>query len=361
MTVHRRLTFTVLLFVGLIAAGVSGYMLIEGWSFFDALYQTVTTITTVGFREVHPLSRAGQAFTMLLIIGGVGGVFYTLTTAVTMAVEGELGEYFGRRRMSGRISGMRDHYLVCGFGRVGQEIAHELHTRKAPFVVVDNNPEVLPDLRELGYDFVPGNATQDEVLKEAGIHRAAGLLAAADADTDNTYIVLSARALNPTLFIVARASRQSLEAKMIQAGANRVILPYSIAGRHMAFTAIQPAMYDFMTTTFQSREGDLILAELTVTPSSGLADRSLGEVFGDRAGVTVLALRKQEGAIAAGPPRDAVLALHDQIIVLGPPDQLDAFATRTGATVPLGEQRKAGRIGGHRIRVIGLSRRDASH
>jgi voltage-gated potassium channel len=351
---------TGIMFAGLLTTGTLGYMLIENWTFLDALYQTVTTVTTVGFREVHPLSRAGQVFTMLLILAGVGMVFYTLTAVVTMAVEGELGEYFGRQRMRGRISGMRDHYLVCGFGRVGQEIARELHARNAPFVVVDNNPEVLPHLRELGYDFVPGDATQDEVLIEAGIQRAAGLLAAADSDTDNTYIVLSARALNPSLFIVARASRQSLEAKMLQAGANRVILPYAIAGRHMAFTAIQPAMYDFMTTTFQSREGDVILAELTVTPQSGLAERSLGEILGERTGVTVLALRRHEGAITAGPPLDTVLALHDQLIVLGPADQLESFATRTGATVPLGsDAEKAGKRGGHRIRIIGLSRRDA--
>lgn len=335
MTIQRRLLTTSILIVILITSGTTGYIVIEGWSLLDALYQTVTTISTVGFREVHDLSSAGRIFTMGLILSGVGVLFYTLTGAVTLAVEGELGRYYGRRRMHGRIRSLHDHYVICGFGRVGREIGRELTARRVPFVVVDNNPETETLLRELGYDFVSGNATDDEVLIAAGVVRAAALLAAADSDTDNTYIVLSARALNPRLFIVARAGQRSTEHKMALAGADRVISPYDIAGRHMALAAIQPALVDFITTPFHSREGDLLLAEMTVTPTSGLAGRSLQEVFGGHRATTVLALRREDGEIVAAPPLSTTMQPHDQIIVLGPPDELETFTTRTGATVPV--------------------------
>ncbi len=334
MSVHRRLLTIVSLFTVLVAAGTLGYVLIERWSWFDALYQTVTTVSTVGFREVRPLSRPGQVFTMVLIIGGVGTVFYTLTAAVTMAVEGELVEYFGKRRMTGRIASMRGHYIVCGFGRVGREIAREFHSRGIDFVVIDPNPEVHGILRSYGYHYVDGNATDDETLLAAGVRRAGGLLAAADSDTDNTYIVLSARALNPNVHIIARAGQTSTEPKLMRAGADRVISPYSIAGRHMAVAAIQPAMVDFMTTALRSQEGDLILAELTVTPASGLAGRPLGQVFSAHNATMVLALRRETGELLAGPDAGLELRPGDQIIVLGPPAELESFATRTGASVP---------------------------
>lgn len=340
MTVRRRLVITGALLASLIVGGTAGYMLIEGWSLLDALYQTITTLSTVGFREVHELSDGGRIFTMLLIVGGVGGVFYTLTSVVQLAVEGELGEYFGRRRMHGRIASMRDHYIVCGFGRVGREIAREFRVRQVPFIVIDQNRDAEEELRELGCDYIHGNATNDEVLIAAGVGRAAGLLAAADSDTDNTYIVLSARALNPDIFIVARAGRQSTEAKLVRAGADRVVTPYSIAGRHMAVSAIQPAVVDFMTTAFRSDEGDLMLAELTVTPASALAGRSLQEVFGSHSATTVLGLRREDGRLIAGPQARETLQTGDQIIVIGRPADFESFTTRTGATVPAGPHRQ---------------------
>lgn len=333
-TLRRRLAITFALLLTLVVGGTAGYMLIEGWSFLDALYQTVTTIATVGFGEIHPLSDPGRVFTIVLILGGVGGAVYTLTSVVQLALEGELLEYFGRRRMHGRIGAMRDHYIVCGFGRVGREIAQEFHARGISFAVVDNNPHNEELLRRLGYCYLDGNATDDEVLIAAGVQRAAGLLAASDTDTDNTYIVLSARALNPRIYIVARAGQPSTEAKMLRAGADRVISPYTIAGRHMAIAVIQPAMVDFMTTAFRSREGDLMLAELTVTQRSGLAGRSLQEVFGGHRATTVLGLRREDGELIAGPQLRETLRLGDQIIVLGAEEELESFTTRTGATVP---------------------------
>ena len=322
----RRLVVPLALLALLVASGTGGYMLVEGWSFEDGLYQTVTTLSTVGFREIHDLSRAGRYFTMALILGGVGGFLYTLTTIVALTVEWEFGAYFGRRRMERRIAGMEGHQIICGFGRVGRELAREFQARGVPFVVVDHNPNVAESLQQLGYDRVAGNATDDETLITAGVRRAVGLLAAADADTDNTYIVLSARALNPSIYIVARASTPSTEEKMLRAGADRVISPYGIAGRHMAVAALQPAVFDFMTTTFHSREGDLILAEVTATPASGLVNRSLVGVFGDRRDVTVLALRRGDAELTPAPSQDEVLRAGDQVIVLGPPATLETLA-----------------------------------
>ena len=331
---QRRLITITALFCSLIGFGTAGYMLLEGWSFLDALYQTVTTLATVGFREVHELDRTGQIFTMVLIVSGVGGVFYTLTTGVTMAVEGELAGYFGRRRMDRRIDGLSGHSIICGFGRVGREIAAEFQQRRAPFVVVDHNPLVHPRLRELGYEFVDGNATEDAVLEQAGVQRARVLLAAADSDIDNTYIVLSARALNPKVYIIARAGHTSTAAKMRQAGADRIISPYTIAGMHMALAALQPAMFDFMSTTFRSRDHDLILAELTVTPESGMSGLTLERVFGSARDTTVLALRRGEGLLRAGPSSTEMLEPGDQLIVVGPAEELEMFHTRSGSVVP---------------------------
>lgn len=344
MAIRRRLLIAGSVFCFLVVAGTSGYMLIEGWTLLDALYQTITTLATVGFGEIHPLSNRGRVFTMVLIVGGVGAVYYTLTMAVALAVEGELGDYVGRRRMHGRIAALRGHYIVCGYGRVGREIVRELRRRQVAFVVIDSLPDNTRELHEQECDYIEGNATDDAVLVAAGVEHAAGLLAAVDADTENTYIVLSARALNPKVFIVARASLPGSEAKMVRAGADRVISPYRIAGQHMAVSAIQPAVVDFMTPAFRSQQGDLILAELTVTDASGLSGQTLDGVFGVHGAATVLGLRRPDGQMLAGPPGHVTLEAGDQVFVLGPPDALESFVTRTGATVPTDRRRRVPRL-----------------
>ena len=326
MTVRRRLAITGLYLLALLVVGTAGYVLIEGWSLFDALYQTVITVTTIGFGEIHPLSRLGRTFTMLLILAGVGGAAYALSTSVQLAVEGQLGRFFGRQRMRRQIEAMQDHHIICGFGRVGREIARELHARGAPLVVIESDPAAVALLQRLGYPHVNGNATDDEVLRAAGATRAAALLAASDHDTDNTYIVLSARALNPTLYIVARASEPQSEAKLLRAGANRVISPYSIAGRHMAMAALHPAMVDFAVTDIHRRDGDVILAEVAVTPASGLVGQSLAAVLAPRQATTALGLRRASGALLTTPQPTDVLAPGDQLILIGPSVQVESLA-----------------------------------
>jgi voltage-gated potassium channel len=323
---ERRLVVAALLLSALLVLGVAGYMLIEGWSFLDALFMTVTTITTVGFREVQPLGDGGRIFTIFLILFGVGVAFYILTSLVATVVEGDLGLALGVRRMKGKIEALRDHHILCGFGRVGEEIAREFTARKVPFVIVESNAESLERARKKDYHLiVEGDAATDAALLEAGIRHARCLLAASDSDAGNTYIVLTAKALNPRLFVVARAGQPVSEERVRRAGADRVISPYSIGGRRMALSALQPLVMDFIDTLAAGRHGEQILAELEVTEESGLAGQTIEGCFQNCPGATVLALQKATGPIQVGPRATTVLEAGDRLMVLGDEEDLEAL------------------------------------
>jgi voltage-gated potassium channel len=323
---ERRLVVAALLLSALLVLGVAGYMLIEGWSFLDALYMTVISITTVGFQEVQPLGDGGRIFTIVLILFGVGVAFYILTSLVATVVEGDLGLALGVRRMKGKIEALRDHHILCGFGRVGEEIAREFTARKVPFVIVESNAESLERARKKDYHLiVEGDAATDAALLEAGIRHARCLLAASDSDAGNTYIVLTAKALNPRLFVVARAGQPVSEERVRRAGADRVISPYSIGGRRMALSALQPLVMDFIDTLAAGRHGEQILAELEVTEESGLAGQTIEGCFQNCPGATVLALQKATGPIQVGPRATTVLEAGDRLMVLGDEEDLEAL------------------------------------
>ncbi len=322
---YRRLLLSLVLLIALVAAGTGGYMVIEGWGLVDALFMTVVTLSTVGYREVHPLSRLGQLFTMLLIVGGVGGVLYTLTGVVGFAVEGELGRLWGGRRMLGRIRELEDHYIICGFGRVGQEVAADLANRGAPFVIIEQSRE-LATLARRRHLVIEGDATDDELLRQARVEQARCLIAAVGSDADNTYITLSAKAINPRVFVVARIDHAGAERKLRQAGADRVISPYSIGGRHMALAALQPLFVDFievMDTLIGGRRGNLMLAELLVTADSALAGKPVEEALAGSHNVTVLAIRAASGQLLLGPARTTVVNPGDQMIAIGDERELE--------------------------------------
>jgi voltage-gated potassium channel len=323
-----------LLLPTLLVLGVAGYMLIEGWSFLDAIYMTVTAVTTVGFREVQPLSDGGRIFTIFLILFGVGVAFYILTTLVATVVEGDLGLALGARRMKGRIEALRDHYILCGFGRVGEEIAREFTDRKIPFVIIESVPESLERARKKGLLIVEGDAATDVTLLEAGVRHARCLLAASDSDAGNTYIVLAAKALNPRLFVVARAGHPVSEERVRRAGADRVISPYSIGGRRMALSALQPLVLDFIDTLAAGRHGEQILAEIAVTQESGLAGLTIDGCFASCPGATVLALQRQKGPIQVGPRPNTILEVGDRLMVLGDEEDLAALRPTQKATPP---------------------------
>ena len=325
MAPQRRLLVAALLLFVLLALGVGGYIGIEGWSFLDALYMTVTTITTVGFREVHPLSSEGRVFTIVLIISGVGVLFYTLTSLVQFLIEGELLDILGVHRMKGRIENLRNHYILCGFGRVGTEIVREFTAHGVPFVIVESNPEAIGRARRHNYLLVEGDATSDAVLREAGIERARGLLAASDSDAGNTFIVLAAKAFRPDLFVVSRAGRPESEPRMLRAGADRAISPYIIAGRRMALSALQPLAVEFIDMLARGRHRKQILAEIEISAESGLAHRTIGDVMHHCRGAVVLGVQRATGDIQVGPRGDTLVEAGDRLIVLGEEAELEAI------------------------------------
>ncbi len=322
---RARLFNGVGLLFSLITLGTAGYMIIEQWSFMDALFMTVTTITTVGYREVRPLDTEGRIFTIFLVLLGVGTAIYLLTTFVALVIEGDLGTALGLTRMKSRIDQMSDHYVLCGFGRVGEEIAREFAERGIPFVVVENNPETTPYAVESGYLLVQGDATSDDVLEAAGVRRAKVLLAASDSDSGNTYITLSAKALNPDIFVVARAGKRESEPRAMRAGADRVISPYVLSGRRMALSAIQPNMVDFIDT-LAVRNADQILAEIEVTVESGLAELQVGNVMETSERITVLGLQQANGELVVAPRPETQLKPGDRLMVVGPEADVGAIA-----------------------------------
>ncbi|MFC2003975.1 potassium channel family protein [Chloroflexota bacterium] len=317
----RRLSWGIGALVAIIAIGVIGYTVIEGWSFLDSLYMTIITITTVGYNEVHPPTDNGQIFSIFLIIGGVGGALYALTGVMQYIVEGNIGTTWGRRRMKSKIAQLKGHFILCGFGRVGEEIAHTFKEEGAPFVVIDNRPDCIARIEQTGYLYLEADATSDEVLKEAGIERARGLVAAVGVDTDNTYITLSARELRPDLFVEARASSEEAEKKLKRAGADRVVSPYSLGGRRMAMLALRPAVVDFIDTVTQRRGPELQLENIAVSSGSSLAGQTVEEAR-QCSKATVLAVSKKSGRLLPNPSGEETIAAGDSLIIMGTREQL---------------------------------------
>ncbi len=328
-SVPRNLVRAAALVVLLPVIGTTGYMVFEGWSFLDALYMTVITMTTIGFGEVEPLDTSGRIFTMVLAVVGVGAIFYALFGVFQFMIEGELGAYLGGRRMKGRIESLRDHHILCGYGRVGSEIARELTERRVNFVIVESNPEAIDAAQGMGYLVIHGDATTDAILREAGVDRAKGLLAASDSDSGNTFIVLTAKALRPDLHVVSRAGRHESEARMKRAGADRVFSPYVIAGRQMAISAMQPMVVELIDTLARE-EGAPILAEIDVSADSRLPGRTIGHLLHTCETVVVLGLQNAAGELRVGPAADTVLEAGDRLIVRGREDELEAIKP-TGA------------------------------
>ncbi len=321
--IESRLRWAVALLIMLMAFGVGGYVAIEGWNFLDAVFMTVTTLSTVGYKEVHDLSTAGEIFTIVLIVVGVGGMLYTVTAVVAYVVEVQFPGIVRRRRMTERIAELRNHYIVCGFGRVGHFIAQELARERAPFVVVEANPEVHQNCEGAGHPCILGDATQDETLKAAGIDRARGLVAALDSDEKNLYVVLSARVLRPDISIVARATSEDAEAKLKRVGANRVLTPYATAGRRMATLLMRPLVADFLDTVMHSERLELLLEELTIPEDSPLANTTIGEMqVRTRTGAIILALQRRDGSLVSAPDGDTQLQAGDELVVLGTRAQL---------------------------------------
>ena len=307
------------------AIGTLGFMLIEGWGVLDALYMTVTTMATVGFGEIHPLSQTGRAFTIGLIILGVGGALYLLTSMMQFVFEGHLGRNLERRRMDRRIEQLREHFILCGLGRVGRQVAQDFKESGIPFVVVDSSQQAIDNVVSLGYLWVRGDATDDDTLRRAGIERARGLVTCVQSDADNIFVTLSARALRADLFIVARGNNDDAAPKLRRAGADRVVSPYSIGGRQMAMLATRPAAVEFVDRVLGGAGIDLLLEDVTVRPGSSLVGKSVREVGQSIApGVTILAIRRQL-QLMTQPEASVCINVGDDLVAIGSSAQLHAL------------------------------------
>jgi voltage-gated potassium channel len=326
----RRLIFALAALVSVMVGGTVGYLVL-GFGLLDALYQTVTTVTTVGFREVEPLTATGKVFTIALIVVGVGIALYTLGVIIETLLEGQLPEVFGRRRMERKITGMSEHVVVCGWGRVGRAIARDLAAMGASPVVVDNDPIRVENVP---YPAVLGDATDDDVLDRAGVRRARALVAALDTDAGNLFVTLSARALRPELFIVARVRLEENEDKLRRAGANRVVNPQSIGGARMAAFVLQPYVTEFVDVVMHDRGIEFRLEEIPVPEGSPIEGFSIREAHvRDRTGALVLALRDRKGTFTTNPPPEAVVNADQIIIAIGTPGDLEKLQRLvTGAT-----------------------------
>lgn len=328
MDLIRRLRLAVSLTLVVLTVGVVGYVTIERLRPLDALYMTVITVATVGFREVVVLSDAGKLFTILLIFLGVTTLGYTAATVLEFMLEGHLTGIMERRHMSKELSRLNGHFVVCGYGRVGQEVARSFAAHKAPFVVIDNDHEQIALCTEDGHLCVEGDATEDEVLESVGLERARGLIAALDSDADNIFVVLTARQLSKELLVVARADREESEPKLRKAGADRVLTPAVIGGRRMASLALKPLVSEYLDVVMRAENIEYRLEEYEIGELSCLAGASLrSAALRERTGALVIAVHSQKEGFNTNPSPDLILEAGHRLVVMGTEKQLDALSS----------------------------------
>jgi voltage-gated potassium channel len=315
--------------------GSVGFIVIEHYPPFDAFYMTLITIATVGYSEVHPLSTAGRVFNSVLIFFGVSLLFLAIGLIAQAVIKLELGEYFGKRRTKRMIDKLENHYVVCGYGRVGKGAAWELQQAGAPFIIVDRDPEKVEAAMRTGMLAVAADSTLDQTLLDIGISRARGLIAALATDADNLFLILSAKTLNPKLKVAARAGEEEAEAKLRRAGADTVFAPYTNAGHRLAQSLIRPHVSQFLDFTTKSMGLDVIIEQIRVAEGGEFASTSLKQMQIRRdTGVIVLAIRRASGEMVFNPPADAVIQGGDHLVVMGEQEDLRKLEERVTEARP---------------------------
>lgn len=323
MRAFRYLKYVGVAIVSVLVIGMLGYHWIEGWPLFDGFYMALTTIMTIGYQEIHPLSQAGRVFNTVIIILGVGLVFLTIGLVTEALVEFEFDRLFGRRRMEREISRLSGHYIICGAGRVGRSVARELARKPVPFVIIEGN-EAKMERYAAEYLMMTGDATREDVLRAARIEQASGLVAATTTDASNTYIVLTARSLNPKLKIIARASEEEAEKHLRAAGADIVVSPYAFVGHRIAHSFLRPNVVDFVDVAMvQHNELGLEIEEVKITAASPLAGKSVREskIRADM-GIIVLAIKRKGEPMKYNPASEDQIHGGDDLIVMGEPSKL---------------------------------------
>ncbi len=295
--------------------GSFGFMLIEHWDFLDSLYMTVITISTTGFEEVHPLSQYGKVFTIILLVMGIGSIAYTGGRAAQLLIEKQI---FRRKKMSKKLEELKDHYIVCGYGRMGRYICEELESAKVDFIVVDNESDKIDKLINMNYLYLNGDATSDEVLTIAGVMKAKGLVAVLSTDAENVFTTLSAKVLNPGLYVVARAVEEETESKLKKAGANRVVKPYEIGGNRMAELLLRPGVIEFIDVVAREKNVDLSMEEIMVNEKSSLIQKTLAELpIRKDLNIIIVSINKTKGGFIYNPQSSTVIEQGDKLIALG--------------------------------------------
>lgn len=313
-----RLRLIAITISAVFATGTIGFHFIEDYPWFDAFYMTLTTITTVGYSEIHPLSDRGRLFNIFLIFFGVGIMLQTVTVIARVVLEREFGDLLERRKSKRMIEQLRDHFIVCGFGRVGRGAAQEMLRAGVPFVVVDNDEERVERASRLGMLATVADATRDETLRDLNIDQAKGLVSALSSDADNMFLILSAKTLNPKLVVSARANEEESEAKLRRAGADMVFAPYYLTGNRLAQSILKPHVQEFMDIFTRSVGLDATMEQVRVDHGCEMAEKSLRDLQLRREiGVIVLGIRRANGSMEFNPPADAVIHVGDFLIVMG--------------------------------------------
>lgn len=316
----RQLRISLGLLFTLVVVGTAGYMVIEGYSLIDALYMTVITLTTVGFREVEPLDPIGKGFTIGLIVLGVGIAAWAVSNAAEVMLGEAFWSSFQKRRIREAVMGLKDHYVVCGYGRLGRQIVRDLEARGEAFVVIDIQPGVLEELTERNVPNIVADATQEEVLTEAGVEKARGLVSCLDSDASNVLTILTAREMNPRLLIVARANTEAAESKLRRAGADRMVTPEAIGGHRLALALLRPAVHDFFSRVFSFgvTEADVDIGQITVPEDSPFNGQTIAGCDLRRVrSVSILAIRTHAGGFDLNPEADRVIEAGETLILIG--------------------------------------------
>ncbi|HEV7674281.1 MAG TPA: potassium channel protein [Candidatus Angelobacter sp.] len=334
MQKFRPLKIALVALIALTAAGTVGFHYIEHWGWFDSFYMVVITLSTVGYQEVHPLSFTGRVFCIVLIVSGVALVFLMIGAATQALLEFELFKVFGKRRMERDIASLKDHYIICGAGRVGHSVAHELSQKPCPFIIVESDEKSAADLDPKWLALV-GDAASEKTLRDAGIERAAGLVAATTTDATNIYIVLTARGLNPMLKIIARATEERAERHLRTAGADIVISPYAAAGHRIAQSFLRPHLLDFLDiTSDRSGANQMLIEEIRISPQSPLAGMTVGSSgIHHKFGIMILAIRHADGNTRFNPEAPEPIQGNDHLIAMGETPQLTKLETLAAAAV----------------------------
>jgi voltage-gated potassium channel len=330
--IRYRLRVAGLLILGLFVVGASGFHFIEDWPWFDGVYMTLITMTTVGYAEVHPLTVAGRAFNVFVILAAVliGG--FLIATFTQAMLEFELSRVLGRRRMEREIAKLSGHYIICGAGRVGRTVAREFRARAIPLVIIEKERGPAQWAMDEGIPILIGSASQEDVLERARIRQAEGLVAAVTSDAENLYIVLTARGLCPSLKIIARASEDDATGKLLRAGATQVVSPYKFVGHRIVQLLLRPNVLDFIDTAFGTERLDMQIEEVLVPQGSPLANKTIADSeIRQKCGVLVLALKRADGTLNFNPAPDAAIRAGDHLIAIGSTEHLEKLETLVGS------------------------------